>query len=1107
MKLTIKNRLIWGFFVTVLILVTAVSMSIWKVSEIDEISTRIAVLRTPTAQNSAEMLNDVNGSLAALRGYMLTGEERFKLTRADVWLDIDKTRINMDNLSENWTNPANVEKWAEFKQILSEFRVAQARVEEISQTEDEQPATKILVNEAVPLAALLMDTISTMITMEQQLPASEERKKLLGVMADTRASVASGLANIRAFLLTGDEQFKNNFDIFWNENSVNFMQLKELQYLLSPDQLAYFEEFSEARNKFAPLPNRMITIRSSEQWNMANYLLLSEAVPRADRLLNMLLGFENNDGERIGGMVRDQQRLLDIDGLSNSEAVNALLLVEWILLIIGVVLGAIIAFYVTRSIIIPINSMTSAMRRISAGELDVDIPALESTDEIGSMAKAVQVFKANAVEVRRYVEEDLEFHKHALDEHSIVSIADVRGDITYVNDKFCQISGYSRKELLENNHRIVKSDEHDKEFFVNMWKTIAKGDTWKGEIKNFSKDGSPYWVKTTIVPNLNAAGKPFQYIGIRTEITEDKLKEMELITLSKDLSKAKNKSERAAATKSEFLAAMSHEIRTPMAGVIGMADLILNRELEPQVKDWTRSIKSSGNQLMAILNEILDQSKLDAGKIVVDPTEFHLASFVKNTTDLFLPKFATKGLTLNTKIDEKIPEGVYADPLRITQVLSNLLSNALKFTNTGGIDIIIEREPIKGDKFTLSFTVLDSGIGLSKTAQENIFNPFTQADYSTSRKYGGTGLGLSISKQLVELMGGEIRVSSVEGIGSRFWFTVTSRAAKGDVELFNTFAPEVNWQTSRSLKILVAEDTDYIREMVREILKNLNHKATLVNDGKQAVEALEEEDFDLILMDIRMPVMDGLEATALIRSMEGEKSNIPIIALTADVTTEKLSGYRKKGMDEICAKPIELPMLLKTINSLLGDEIHIAIDKIPPQIQNQQASNEEFILELPVIDGSFSQVLERASKIADQLNKKKENGNTPLVKMGAIPADKVFELQKKYVKKLKVNCANLKAAIDSLADSPADEEIKNKAITLAHSMKGGGSSYGYNLVTKIAGELDNILITTDNLEAHQFSTLNNHVDALSLIAKKKISGEGGEAGHTLLQGLQVFVNT
>jgi methyl-accepting chemotaxis protein len=364
------------------------------------------------------MVNGLNASLAALRGYMITGNPVFKQQRAKVWSDIKKIESSMDKLSLNWTNPKNVKIWKNFEIILEEFRVAQKTVEDIAKTPDEQPATKILVIEAAPKAAVMVTEITNIINAEASLPATPERKILFGMMADVRGTTARGLANIRAFLLTGDQKFRDRFNVMWTKNKKRFAQLKANRGQLSPAQQKSFDKMDAARTAFLPLPDRMFDIRASKKWNMANYLLVSEAAPRAGKLMNILNGAKQADGTRTGGMVANQKALLNKDAASAAASIAETNQIEWILLVVGIAVAGFIAFFTARSIVNPVSNLTGAMTQLAGGDKETEIPALERTDELGSMAQAVQVFKDNMIENERLQAEQAEAEKRAQEEES-----------------------------------------------------------------------------------------------------------------------------------------------------------------------------------------------------------------------------------------------------------------------------------------------------------------------------------------------------------------------------------------------------------------------------------------------------------------------------------------------------------------------------------------------------------------------------------------------------------------------------------------------------------------------------------------------------------------
>ena len=420
--LTVRNRLIAGFAAMGLVLAAAIGATFWEVSHISEESDRIVNLRVPTATASARMVNNINASLAALRGWMLTGNESFKDDRTAIWKDIDQTAADLVHFSAKWTNPANVKKLKEFNEILAEFQAAQAKVEAIAHSPDAFPANKILVEEAAPRSSILFAEITKMIEIEQTLAATSARKEVLGIMADVRGTVAGGLASIRAYLLTGDDSFKQQFEQFWKKNDRRFADLSDRVELLTPAQKAAYDVFAETREGFAPLPTKMFEIRQSRQWNMANWTLVSEAAPRAGKLLTILQG---EDG--AGGMVANQRKLLAYDAEQVAVQIDDLMTIELVLLLVGLTVSVMAITLCTRSIATPLVALQTAIENVRNGGA-TDIPSLDKQDEIGALARALAEFCRESVDATRI--------KLALDgADASVLVADSDHNIVYVNKR------------------------------------------------------------------------------------------------------------------------------------------------------------------------------------------------------------------------------------------------------------------------------------------------------------------------------------------------------------------------------------------------------------------------------------------------------------------------------------------------------------------------------------------------------------------------------------------------------------------------------------------------------------------------------------------------
>lgn len=488
-------------------------------------------------------------------------------------------------------------------------------------------------------------------------------------------------------------------------------------------------------------------------------------------------------------------------------------------------------------------------------------------------------------------------------------------------------------ELFENNLDYVKKNNSEIQFSHSL----------------SSKDGTIKYINEYIKCLNDEYNEPFKILGTIQDISDQKRIEKELIH-------AKNLAEQSVRVKEQFLTNMSHEIRTPMNGIIGFARILENTNLDSSQEQSVKAIKRAGKNLMVIINDILDFSKIEADKMIFEEVDFSLSKTIRTVIELLSTIAEEKKVKLLFEIDPKINDFLIGDPTRLSQILINLVGNALKFTEKGYVELIVSQEEESGIDTSVRFTVVDTGIGIPENKIDSIFESFNQASNETTRKFGGTGLGLTITRKLIELLGGTISVKSEVEKGSEFTFSMQFKKANERIDATEVTKAKLSPDFLKDINILLVEDNELNQLLAIKIFESWKKEITVADNGKIAIDLIEKNDYDLILMDIQMPEMDGNELTKYIRNHMGLKSNIPIIALTAHATSAEEKRCLENGMNDYLSKPFHFNVLLEKLhNNLMNVDRNTTAVATEQEIVNENLINFSYLNEFADGDTIFVQ--------------------------------------------------------------------------------------------------------------------------------------------------------
>ncbi|MBY5946903.1 ATP-binding protein [Photobacterium rosenbergii] len=743
-----------------------------------------------------------------------------------------------------------------------------------------------------------------------------------------RTKTIIGIALIEALVLavlifTGLQWLKNSNDSRLETGSkqlVSVFASATRDAVLATD-LAYLDSFAQsitAEHNLAYIRitdrNGLELTRHGEYHNVTNHNLPSEVTDGVyDVCSEIVVGGQFYGKVEMGVRVDDFQALM-------SQATRMSLLIA----VLEMTLVAIFSFALGTYLLRRLEKLKQGVEQVGkigpGGQI-----AITGNDEVTRVGEAFNQMSLSLalaqqglaqkhqqqIELTEKVTELAQVAEHARD---VIIITDAKGYITWVNPAFETLTGYQSEEALgKQPGDLLQGRGTDKAAVAQMSASLAQKKAVKVELLNYTKQGHAYWVEMDISPVLDQDGEVIRFIAVERDITERR-------RVNKRLEEALEQATKASSAKSDFLANMSHEIRTPMNAIMGLSELLLDKVTIPEQHEKLKIINQSAENLVTIINDILDYSKIEAGKLTLNDAQFDLREVLEQAVELSAYQAKNKGLPVMLDIPSDIHTQVIGDKGRLNQVLLNLLGNAVKFTQKGHIKLSVTEE-LLGQGPLFRFTVEDTGMGIPEDRLPYIMDKFEQVDNSATREFEGTGLGLAICKHLVALFGGKLQVQSIQDVGSTFSFTIGLKlqavGGEGMAErvVQSTSAIQTEEEALPALKVLVAEDSQVNRMLVEAMLANSQLNLIFAKDGQEAVDLYQQHRFDMVITDISMPRKDGYDVTNEIRALQQSSQFpwCPVIALSAHAMLEEQENCHQRGLDDYLTKPVKKHELLAMI--------------------------------------------------------------------------------------------------------------------------------------------------------------------------------------------------